>query len=100
MVLKVSSPPTDTHPLVVEQPIEDYSSNATAKAGESFVSEDGDTWEDLTLSSPNTNVCIKAHTSPPLTMVPRDYPTIQDAVNASRPVTQSLLKQAPTPPKS
>ena len=81
VVIEVTSP-TDTHPLVVEMPIEDYSSRATAEAGESFVSADGDTWEDLTTSCPDTNVCIKAHTRS-LTVVPRDYPTIMGAVNAA-----------------
>ncbi|WFN33911.1 lectin like domain-containing protein [Methanogenium sp. S4BF] len=81
VVLEVFSP-TDTHPLVVEMPIEDYSSRATAEAGESYVSDDGKLWEDLTALSRDTNVCIKAHTSP-LTVVPRDYATIQAAVNAA-----------------
>lgn len=81
VVLKVTAP-TDPYPLVIEEPIEGYSSGATAEAGESFVSADGDTWEDLTISYPDTNVCIKAHTYP-LTVVPRDYATIQEAVDAS-----------------
>ncbi len=81
VILEVSSP-TNTCPLVVEMPIEHYSSNATAEAGESYVSDDGETWEDVTLSYPNTNVCIKAFTSP-LTVVPRDYATIQAAVDAA-----------------
>ncbi|WP_165076711.1 lectin like domain-containing protein, partial [Methanogenium sp. MK-MG] len=81
VVLEVSSP-TDTHPLVVEQPIEDYSSKATAKAGESYVSADGDAWDDLTTIFPDTNVCIKAHTSPAI-VVPLDYSTIQEAVDAA-----------------
>ncbi len=80
-ILEISSP-TNTYPLVVEMPIEHYSSNATAEAGESYVSDDGETWEDVTLSYPNTNVCIKAFTSP-LTVVPRDYATIQAAVGAA-----------------
>ena len=81
VVIEVTSP-TDTYPLVVEMPIEGYSSRATAEAGESFVSVDGDAWEDLTTSSPDTNVCIKAHTHT-YTVVPQDYPTIMEAVNAA-----------------
>ncbi len=81
VVLEVTSP-TDTYPLVVEMPIEGYSSKATAEAGKSYVSDDGEIWEDLTTDYPNTNVCIKAFTHP-LTVVPRDYPTIQAAVDAA-----------------
>ncbi|KAF1077498.1 lectin like domain-containing protein [Methanogenium sp. MK-MG] len=81
VVLMVVSP-NDGYPLVVEKPIEGYSSGATAEAGESYVSTDGENWEDLTEIFPDTNICIKAHTSP-LTVVPRDYPTIMEAVNAA-----------------
>ncbi|WFN33910.1 lectin like domain-containing protein [Methanogenium sp. S4BF] len=81
VVLEISSP-TDTHPLVVEMPIEDYSSSATAEPGESYVSTNGEEWADLTEIYPDTNVCIKAFTSP-LTVVPRDYTTIQAAVDAA-----------------
>ena len=83
VVLRIDAP-TETHPLAVEMPIPGYSSNATAGPGESYVSADGDEWVDLTEFIPDTNVCIKAHTKP-LTVVPRDYPTIMDAVNASTP---------------
>ena len=81
VVLKVSSP-TASYPLGVEKPIEDYSSRATANPGESYVSADGDAWEDLTTIYPDTNVCIKAHTHT-YTVVPQDYPTIMEAVNAA-----------------
>ncbi|MDE4908235.1 lectin like domain-containing protein [Methanogenium marinum] len=81
VVLEVSSP-TSVHPLAVEEPIPGDSSSATAGPGESYVSDDGEAWEDVTLSYPNTNVCIKAFTSP-VTVVPRDYATIQAAVNAA-----------------
>lgn len=62
VVLKVSSP-TDTYPLVVEMPIVGYSSSATAEPGESYLKIDG-SWEDLATRYPDTNICIKAHTSP------------------------------------
>ncbi|WAI02273.1 lectin like domain-containing protein [Methanogenium organophilum] len=75
--------PSDTYPLVIEMPVDGYSSQATAGPGESYVSENwGETWEDVNDLLPNTNLCIKAFTHP-LTVVPRDYATIQDAVNAS-----------------
>ncbi|MDE4908234.1 lectin like domain-containing protein [Methanogenium marinum] len=81
VVLEITSP-TDQFPISIEMPIEHYSSNATAGAGESYVSVDGDEWYDLAEIVPNTNVCIKAFTQP-LTVVPRDYPTIQAAVDAA-----------------
>lgn len=81
VVLKVDAP-TDTYPLVVERPITDYSSNATANPGESYVSVDGDTWDDLTDIFSNTNVCIKAFTTDAI-VVPRDYATIQEAIDAA-----------------
>ncbi|WAI02274.1 lectin like domain-containing protein [Methanogenium organophilum] len=95
VILEVVSP-TDTSPLVVEMPIEGYSSGATAEAGESYVSTDG-SWEDLTTHYPDTNVCIKAHTSP-LTVVPRDYPTVQEAVNASA-AGDTIIVEAGTYPE-
>ncbi|MDD4253917.1 MAG: lectin like domain-containing protein [Methanofollis sp.] len=83
VVLKVDAP-TDPFPLVVEMPIADYSSNATAGPGESYVSVDGDSWIDLPTIFSNTNVCIKAFTTAAI-VVPRDYPTIQEAVDAAMP---------------
>ncbi|WP_165394898.1 NosD domain-containing protein [Methanofollis fontis] len=81
VVLKIAAP-TDTRSLVVEKPIEGYSSNATAAPGQSYVSVDGDDWEDLTDIMPDTNLCIKAFTTDAL-LVPQDYPTIQAAVDTA-----------------
>ena len=90
--------PADSYPLVIEMPIEDYSSQATAGPGESYVSEDGgDTWDDLNDIFPNTNLCIKAFTHP-LTVVPRDYATIQEAVTASMP-GDTIIVEAGTYPE-
>jgi hypothetical protein len=52
-------------PIPVEEPIGGYSSAATANAGESYTGTDGTTWQDVTTSFPNTNVCIKAYAGPP-----------------------------------
>ncbi|MDK2974961.1 MAG: hypothetical protein PWP08_1332 [Methanofollis sp.] len=81
VVLKVAAP-TDIHPLVVEMPIRDYSSNATAEPGQSYMSADGDAWDDLTDRFPNTSVCIKAFTTDAF-RVPENYPTIGAAVAAA-----------------
>ncbi|MCP5103195.1 MAG: hypothetical protein GY950_07450 [bacterium] len=50
-------------PVPIEACIPDYSSQAAANGGESFISSDGRLWQDLTLSHPGANVCIKAFTA-------------------------------------
>jgi PKD repeat protein len=50
----------DGSPIAMEYPYPGYSSKATANAGESFVSSDGQNWYDLTDIYANTNACIKA----------------------------------------
>ena len=49
-------------PVAIEYPISGYSSGATASAGQSYISSDGSSWDDLTSSLPDTNVCLKAFT--------------------------------------
>ena len=55
-------------PLPIEYPQSDYSSKATASAGQSYISSDGKTWADLTTrtdldpSYAKANVCLKAYT--------------------------------------
>ena len=65
VVIKLTNP-TYQYPIAVEMPISDYSSQAIASPGESFVSADGNTWTDITTEPgySNTNVCIKAFTNP------------------------------------
>lgn len=48
-------------PLPVETFIRHYSELARALPGQSYISPNGLQWEDLTVSYPNTNVCIKAY---------------------------------------
>jgi len=59
------------YPIPFEWCLTNYSSRATANAGESFVSSNGDTWSDLHTSwggrYANSNVCLKAFAGyPPL----------------------------------
>ncbi|MDD1653185.1 MAG: lectin like domain-containing protein [Methanomicrobiales archaeon] len=61
VVLKLRTPGY-TDPLAVEYPRTGYSPGAVAHTGESFVSPDGITWDDITSQVPNANVCIKAYT--------------------------------------
>lgn len=52
--------PQYSYPLAIEKQIPDYSSNAYASAGQSYMSPDGSTWTDI--SACGENVCIKAFT--------------------------------------
>ncbi|AKB55391.1 MULTISPECIES: lectin like domain-containing protein [Methanosarcina] len=54
--------PSASGPLAAEQPVARYSSKAQANAGESYVSPNGVTWEDISSNS-ETNLCIKAFTT-------------------------------------
>lgn len=61
VVVELTSPNT-LYPITIGYPLDGYSSKATASPGESYVSEDGYSWEDLTSILPNANVCLKAFT--------------------------------------
>ena len=61
IVVELNSP-NDLYPITIEYPLAGYSSKATANPGESYVSFDGKSWEDLTSILPNANVCLKAFT--------------------------------------
>jgi hypothetical protein len=60
VAVKITSPGAD-YPIAAEEPLSNYSSSATADAGQSFVSSDGAGWVDLTTAFDNTNVCLKAY---------------------------------------
>ncbi|AKB75054.1 Cell surface protein [Methanosarcina lacustris Z-7289] len=65
VVIKFSNP-SSTYPLAIEMPLNSYyTSNAQANPGESYVSQYGLKWDDLTLISnfSETNLCIKAFTA-------------------------------------
>lgn len=52
------------YPIAIEKPVNGYTKNLKAKKGQSFVSPDGENWEDLAkyTSYKKTNVCLKAFT--------------------------------------
>jgi hypothetical protein len=52
--------PGYSFPIAVERPWAGYS-NATAAAGQSYVSGDGVTWTDMTQALPDTDVCLKGY---------------------------------------
>jgi len=62
VVVKLTTPGY-YYPIPVEYPEPGYSSKATASPGESYISSDGSTWEDITTSYADTNVCVKAFTT-------------------------------------
>lgn len=57
--------PNHNHSVPIERQIYWHSSRASANAGESYVSLDGVSWQDLALMETNSNVCIKAYTQFP-----------------------------------
>ena len=69
VVVKVTTPGYYT-PIASEERIAKYSSKATASAGQSYISYDGVTFEDLTDSRPYANVCLKAYST-------RTVPTVR-----------------------
>ena len=62
VVVSILQPDILDYAIPVEYPITGYSEKATASAGQSFISSDGTTWEDLTGISgyEKANVCLKA----------------------------------------
>ena len=62
VVVKLTTPNYNL-PITVEYPILFYSSKATANPGESYVSMDGVSWDDMSTVITNANVCLKAFTS-------------------------------------
>lgn len=63
VVVKLESSGNAT-PIAIEKPVAQYSSKATASAGQSFIGSTDFTWADLTVSNPNSNVCIRAMAVP------------------------------------
>ncbi|MBP1910712.1 lectin like domain-containing protein [Methanolobus bombayensis] len=59
VVVKFTTPNYD-YPVAIEYPIDDYS-NAHADPGQSYMSPDGNEWEDI--SESEKNICIKAFTT-------------------------------------
>ncbi|MGM0771217.1 MAG: PGF-pre-PGF domain-containing protein, partial [Halobacteriota archaeon] len=57
--------PDYTNLIAIEYPYEQYSSKATANAGEGYISSNGNSWADITNIYENTSICIKAFTDDP-----------------------------------
>jgi len=63
VAVKMTSPGY-SRPIAVEYPAANYSSGATAQAGQSYVSSTGTSWTDLTTRLTAANVCLKAYVKP------------------------------------
>jgi C1A family cysteine protease len=50
-------------PIAYESPIANYTSAASAAAGQSYFGSNGTSWTDLTTMTANANVCLKAYAS-------------------------------------
>ncbi len=67
VVVKLTTPGYN-YPVPVEYAVSGYSSQASASAGQSFVSSDGAGWSDAVNSIASTaNVCVKAYAKPLVT---------------------------------
>ncbi|AKB55149.1 Chitin binding protein [Methanosarcina barkeri MS] len=75
------------YPIALEMPSSGYSSKATANAGESFISSDGQTWGDITTYATDANVCIKAFTTTGSTSPVADFSANPTSGNAPLKVT-------------
>jgi uncharacterized repeat protein (TIGR01451 family) len=62
IVVRVNSP-NESAPITIEYPMMGYSSKATASPGQSYISFNGVSWEDMTNVIENANVCLKAFTT-------------------------------------
>jgi C1A family cysteine protease len=52
------------YPIPLEYPFSNYSSGASASSGQSYMSPEGSSWQDVTSLYAKTNVCLKAFTAP------------------------------------
>jgi len=63
VVVKLTTPGYN-YPIPMERPYSGYSSAATAGTGQSYISNDGANWADMTTYYTGSNCCLKAFTSP------------------------------------
>jgi len=61
VIVKVTTPDL-AYQIPVEEAISGYSSSASANSDQSFISDSGSNWEDLTTYNSTSNVCLKAFT--------------------------------------
>jgi hypothetical protein len=83
VVVRLTTPGYN-YPVALEYPISNYSSKATASAGQSYISYNGSSWSDITTISgcKQCNVCLKAFTTGGLSCTYSIEP-INESFNAS-----------------
>ena len=54
--------PGSSYPIPVESPVPGYAP-ATAGAGQTYISANGSTWQDLSTLVAGTNACLRAFTT-------------------------------------
>ncbi len=69
VIVKLTTPGYN-YPAAVEYAYTNYSDSATANPGESYLSGDGASWEDITGWKASANVCLKAIAAPPASPAP------------------------------
>ncbi len=85
------------YPLAMEVPLPYlYSSTATSNAGESYIGENGQVWEDITSAFSNANLCIKALTSDAVSMPVMNFDTGKTYFNISAAVKDPLTLKGHT----
>jgi C1A family cysteine protease len=89
VVVKYTTP-GNNYPVPVEEPFSDYSSAATASAGQSYISSSGITFTDITSYFANTNINIKALTVPLYTV-----PSAPTGVSATAGDAQATVSFSP-----
>ena len=81
VAVKVVSP-GNSYPIAIEYAVANYSSGATAAAGQSYISSTGTSWSDVTTAyTSSANVCLKAYVGG--TPVP---PATEPSVTALSPI--------------
>jgi C1A family cysteine protease len=101
IVVKLTTP-GNNYPVAIEYPYAGFSSRATARSGESYVSSTGVVWTDLTTLYSNSNVCLKAFSSRPglttqtpgITPIPTQTPTPPPTLGDSIPPSVTISSPA------
>jgi C1A family cysteine protease len=76
--------PSANNPIPIEYALANFSSQATASPGQSFISQNGNTWADTTTAYAATaNVCLKAFTNGGNSLLGGSYPLIVNSTNPS-----------------
>jgi parallel beta-helix repeat protein len=96
VVIRLSAPDYG-YPVALECPVEEYSSQASSYAGESYVSPDGISWVDLSTIFKDSNACIKAFTE---TEEVPEAAFVRNITSGAAPLTVSFFDASRNSPES